>query len=430
MSDSPSTSNQGEGIEPHPPLVATRQALVELQAFHSRISVLQEIALAITRQLSLAEILQEVGQQVKWLLDFDHCSVCLNETDGANLVTLFDLSNTGVSLDLVKTVIQTKQPQLISDAAAFLGNLSSYRSQLIIPLESEGQILGTINFTSRRPQTYRLEDLRVGNLLAMQLSAAIRNARQFEEITRLYAQLERTYDDLRHAESLRHDLTNMIVHDLRNPLGVVLGSLELELLIHRADQPDKQRYLNNALEATQYIINMVDDLLDMTKMDNQELSLSLAPLCLAELVREKEKFYRVQAEKEKKRFTTYIPVNLPEVIADRRLISRVIDNLITNALKYTRPGGHIEIRVEQKEQALWVHTLDDGEGIPLEYQQRIFEKFFQVIGPDGTPVRKGTGLGLTFCRLAVEAHKGRIWVESNLGQGSTFVFTLPLNYVE
>jgi signal transduction histidine kinase len=298
---------------------------------------------------------------------------------------------------------------------------------LIIPLESEGQALGKINFTSRRPQAYRLEDLRVGNLLAMQLSASIRNARQFEEITRLYAQLERTYDDLRRSETLRHDLTNMIVHDLRNPLGVVLGSLELEFMVHRADQPDKQRYLNNALEATQYIINMVDDLLDVTKLDNQELSLNLTPVCLAELLAEKENFYGVQAEKEKKRFTTHTPIDLPEARADRGLISRVIDNLITNAFKYTRLGGHIEIRVEQKEQALWVYIQDDGEGIPLEYQQRIFEKFVQVLDPNGTPIRKGTGLGLTFCRLAIEAQGGRIWVESKLGQGSTFVFMLPLN---
>lgn len=427
--NTPLTNGQME--DNHTPLIATRQALVELQAFHTRISVLQEIAMAITRRLTVAEILQEAGQRVKWLLDFDHCSIYLKEADSFQVVTLFGPSiepeAVGVGSTLIEKVIQTRQPQLISDVVATGGNSSLYRSQMVIPLTGEGQTLGTINFNSRKPQSYDLEDLRVGNLLAMQLAAAIRNARQFEEITQLYTQLERTYEDLRHAENLRHDLNRMIVHDLRNPLNVIVGSLELELMLNQSDEPETQRYLTNALTATHYIINMTDDLLDVSRLDDRELKLVRTPVYLVHLLAEKEKLYQGQAEKEKKLFRTYVPLELPEVTIDVRLIGRVIDNLINNAFKYTSARGCVELLVEQKDRALWVQIRDDGQGIPPEYLDHIFDKFVQVLDPTGAPLRKGTGLGLAFCRLAVEAHNGKIWAESTLGQGSTFIFTLPLD---
>jgi NtrC-family two-component system sensor histidine kinase KinB len=104
----------------------------------------------------------------------------------------------------------------------------------------------------------------------------------------------------------------------------------------------------------------------------------------------------------------------------------VVDNLVSNAFKYTDRGGHIKVMVEHAEDTLLVHVRDDGQGIPDDYHDRIFEKFVQVTDDSGAPLRKGTGLGLAFCRLAVEAHGGRIWVVSVPGQGSTFSFTLPL----
>jgi signal transduction histidine kinase len=112
---------------------------------------------------------------------------------------------------------------------------------------------------------------------------------------------------------------------------------------------------------------------------------------------------------------------------DVELIGRVLDNLVSNAFKYTHPGGQIEISARADETYLFVYVRDDGLGLPPEYRDRIFDKFVQVTDASGASLRKGIGLGLAFCRMAIEAHGGKIWVDSTLEQGSTFAFTLPLS---
>jgi signal transduction histidine kinase len=190
------------------------------------------------------------------------------------------------------------------------------------------------------------------------------------------------------------------------------------------------RFLSSARNAGQRMMGMIDDLLNVSKFEAGELRPNLAPLHLPRLLAEREAAYRAQAEREEKIFTALLPDTLPTVLADAALIGRTLDNLVSNAFKYTSRGGLVEIGVEKLEHVLVVHIRDDGDGIPSEYHQRIFDKFAQVTDDKGQPLRKGTGLGLTFCRMAVEAHGGVIWVESRPGQGSRFSFTLPLNGVE
>lgn len=423
----PDGSPEGQGSSKN-----ASRTLAELQAYQARVSVLQEIATAITRRLSLNEILQEVKQRVKWLLDFDHCSIYLKQqADTFQLITLFGPETTqndfniGSDTNLIEWAIQTKQSQLIKDRAGST-NASSYRAFIIVLLESEGETLGTLNFASR--YSYNFNDLRLCNLLSMQLVAAIRNAQRFEEINHLYAELEQTYANLRQVEDLRDDLTRIIVHDLRNPLNVVLGSLEiLELVLNDANQAAAwAKWVRNAQEAGQQMLNMVDDLLDVSRLDSQQLPLNLTPVDIAALLVDKAQFYQPQAEQDKKMLTVQAAPQLPLVMADTKIISRILDNLIGNAFKYTDQDGQIELKTGLAGPVIEVTVADDGQGIPVEYHQRIFDKFIQVLDGDDRALRKGTGLGLAFCRLAVEAHGGYIWVDSAPGQGSAFTFTLPL----
>lgn len=414
---------------------ADRQILVELQAMSSRISLLQEITTAINRKLSVDEILQVVGQRVKWLLDFDHCSVVLRAPDGPFYLTTLFGPTTGqkdnlnwLNSSLIEKVIQTRQPQLIGENEIDHQS-SSYPSRLVVPLESEGEVIGALNFASRRAQVYSLGDLRVTYLLAMQLAASIRNAKRYEELNRIYAELEQAYADLRQAESLRDDLMNMIVHDLRTPLMVVTGNLELLQWIMKGRLPanSQEKCIGDAQLASDRMMGMIDDLLNVSKLDAGELKPVLAAVDLFSLLDEKAEIYCAQAERDNKTFLIK-KFEQPSVIrADSNLISRVIDNLVSNAFKYTEPGGYIEIGIVQQDQILCLYVRDDGQGIPLRYQASIFDKFFQVTDTAGKSLRKGVGLGLAFCRLAVEAHGGKIWVESQPGQGSIFSFTLPLN---
>lgn len=244
--------------------------------------------------------------------------------------------------------------------------------------------------------------------------------------------LEAAYADLRKAETLRDDLTKMIVHDLRNPLTAVTANLDLigKTIDNAAYYESAPRFLASARGAGQRMMGMIDDLLNVSKFEAGELRPNLASLQLPRLLTEREAAYRAQAEREEKLFAILIPEALPAVMADANLIGRTLDNLISNAFKYTGRGGLVEVGLEKLEHVLVVHIRDDGDGIPPEYQQRIFDKFVQVTDDQGVPLRKGTGLGLAFCRMAVEAHGGVIWVESRPGQGSRFSFTLPLDGIE
>ncbi len=407
-------------------LQTTRRLLVELSALSSRITAVQEIAAAINRSLNLEDILEIVGRQAKWLLDFDHCSVFLvEEGDAARLKTLFGESDQTLYENLrqfADNAIASRQSQLIRDSWT-AAPAHPFRSQIIIPLESENQALGTINFAARAPHAYTQDDLRIGYLLALQLAAAIRNARRFTEMQWLYA-------GLRRAEQMRDDLTNMIVHDLANPLNVITGSLQLaQSIAQRTDAPAhvQQKLLENALAAGKRMEGLIKDILNVSRLEAQQLQLNWTWADVAELLRERMPAYHTQAQQEDKQITLEIAPDLPLIPLDVQLIGRVVDNLLSNAFKYTLSGGRIHIAAALTGAGCRIAVSDDGQGIPAAHHTRIFDKFHQVTDTQGQSLRSGTGLGLAFCRLAVEAHGGRIWVESQPGQGSSFYLTLPLN---
>lgn len=409
-------------------LITTRRLLAEMQALSSRIAAVQEIATAINRTLNLDEILAIVGRQAKWLLDFEHCSVALCGHETKQFVTLFGPAISREALktadhDPIATAVYSKQSQLIRHK---LGPDSNYASLIIIPLESEGEVLGTINFATSKAAAYTQDDLRIGYLLALQLSSALRNAHRFEEINKLYSQLESTYADLRQSEQLRNDMTHMIVHDLRTPLSVMM--LTVDIVGKRGGLTNDVfvQMLNKAHAAGHRLMGMIDDMLDVSKLEEGELNLSLAPLEWDSLLKDRVKEYEFQADKEEKQFHLALTPNLPGVWGDGRLIGRVLDNLFSNALKYTMRNGRISLHIAADDQHLICQMGDDGEGIPPEYQERIFDKFVQVTDETGQARRKGTGLGLAFCRMVVEAHGGRISVTSAPEQGSTFTVLLPL----
>lgn len=190
-------------------LQTTQRLLTEVQALSSRIAAVNEIASAINHSISLDEILRIVGKKAKWLLDFEHCSIYLQNPDGAyRLIPLFGSpieshSNILSQDNPIRRAIETGQPQLNPNDChtIFLGD---YSSQMIVPLESKQQAMGAINFGKTALPDYTLEDLRIGYLLALQVSAAVRNAQHFEEVNRLFEEMHRLYSQL-HAEQHKSD---------------------------------------------------------------------------------------------------------------------------------------------------------------------------------------------------------------------------------
>jgi signal transduction histidine kinase len=246
-----------------------------------------------------------------------------------------------------------------------------------------------------------------------------RAAGRAEALTTEKAQLEELL-------RLREELADMIVHDLRNPLNVISNGLQL--LEDAAVEADDREYVDIVMDtmrrASRRVERLVDTLLDIASLEEGSLELDCRALDLASLVAELIVEERHLAEAKSVTLETDLPPDLPRVWADRDVLLRVLINLLDNALKFTASDGRVWVEAHADGEAVRVDVVDTGPGIPEGERERIFEKFTQVRRQAGT--RRGSGLGLTFCRMAVEAHGGRIWVEDGPGgTGSRFAFTVP-----
>jgi signal transduction histidine kinase len=227
-------------------------------------------------------------------------------------------------------------------------------------------------------------------------------------------------------EQMRDELMQTIVHDLRNPLTSILFALDMIKDVPETMRlpPEMSMMLAISRDNSWRMLGMVNAMLDFSKLDSGKMPLQREPVILAELVEQSFRFQSQLAARRELLLLNDVPYDLPTISADRTLLSRVLQNLIDNAIKYAPQGSNIVIRAWQdtNRDAIQVSVHDDGPGIPSELRSELFQKF-----ATGASARGGTGLGLAFCRLAVEAHKGEIWVESNESQGTTFCFTLPID---
>ncbi len=226
-------------------------------------------------------------------------------------------------------------------------------------------------------------------------------------------------------ERMREELTDMIIHDLRSPLTAIMGGLRLVKDGVTDDETNVQA-LEVAERSCQHMLNLVELLLTISRLEAGEMPIEQRPEPLPPLIRTATSQLRPLAVDRGVLVREEISDGLPMVNVDREQIERVLLNLLDNALKFTPMGGEVVIRVEPLDNHfIRCAVRDTGPGIPEEFQDRVFDRFFQV--PNRASMgRHGSGLGLAFCKLAVEAHGGRIWVETPAnGPGSIFYFTLP-----
>jgi two-component system sensor histidine kinase/response regulator len=227
---------------------------------------------------------------------------------------------------------------------------------------------------------------------------------------------------LRSTLSQRDDLTHMIVHDLRSPLTIVSGYIDALKRIGAAKfTPTEAKYIAQAERGADNMREMITTLLDVGRLEAGQMPLRLESHDLGKVAQEAaDRFAPVLGNRT---LHCEVPPEPFIIRCDADVIRRVLENLISNALKFTKSDGTICVDVEADQDCALISVRDDGPGIPPEQHQHIFEKFGQTEG--GAKQRHSTGLGLAFCRLAVDAHAGRIGVKSELGKGSIFWFSLP-----
>lgn len=391
------------------------------------LNFLNETIQDITVTLDLDEIFAILTRRIKDLLGIAACSIALVDYQTKELV--FHVASGGGA----ETVVGERVPwgEGIVGAAALSGapvNVADVRqdkrfyqeidkkqdefvthSILAVPMISRGQVVGVMEGLNK-PGGFDSEDERLLGALASLAASVVENANLIS------AQRE--------LEELRASLTHMLVHDLRSPVGTISNCLQLlPKLMTDGESEQAVQLIDIASRATQRLFNMVESILDISRLEaGQELT-DQRLVSIKELIQSAVDQLDLYAQRKRMRVHVKWPDQLPSVMADGGMIERVLLNLINNAIKFTPANGEINILVEPETDSLCVRVRDNGPGIAPENQRRIFDKFARTRDQEGVA---GIGLGLAFCRLAIEAHGGRIWVESALGQGSTFAFTLPI----
>lgn len=256
-----------------------------------------------------------------------------------------------------------------------------------------------------------------------QIPVIVRARRLFFDDHDVIAWVEQDVSTQMELEQLRQDLTAMVYHDLRGPLHTIQASLTtLARLLANNNQASVLDLLQVGIRGTRQLSRMVESLLDIQRLEEGKAVLNVKPTSLHNLLASAAQLVQPLAAELNQRLTFELVDDLPAITCDSDMILRVITNLMENAIKYTPIGGAIKLSAGLVESGVSVSVSDSGPGIPVHMQRQIFDKFSRVKYQDAP---KGVGLGLAFCRLAVEAHGGQIWVDSEPGNGSVFSFTIP-----
>jgi len=231
--------------------------------------------------------------------------------------------------------------------------------------------------------------------------------------------------ELRKLERVRRDFVANVSHEFRTPLTAIQGFAETLLAGAIDDSQNRTRFLEIILEHSRRLARLTEDLLMLSKMDAERLELEIRRLSVSQLIESCLETAQRRAAEKDLRISVNTPQRLPDIAGDRRRLAEVLQNLLDNAIQYTLPGGQIMLSAEAGDAEVVVTVSDTGIGIPRADQPRIFERFYRV---DVARSREagGTGLGLAIAKHLVEVHGGRLWVDSEVGQGSQFHFSVPL----
>ncbi|MCB8942649.1 MAG: GAF domain-containing protein [Ardenticatenaceae bacterium] len=396
---------------------------------------LVDMAKQVTRNLKLTSVLDTAVQIIQRLLNARASTITMLSEDGTELILA---AATGVKKQYMSELRMklndtisgevVKQGQMIYipdtyDHTGFLFFDKVVRSLLVFPLIARNEAIGTLTVDSDRPEAFTESDIQLMTVAAAQVGIAIANARLFEELERHTAELSRAYEELKESDRLKDELVQNVSHELRTPLTFVKGYVDLlmdgEMGVMTPEQVEALKIVS---EKTDVITRLIQDIMALQRIDSGNLQME--EVAMADLIETAVAGHRLVASDKGIEVAHNLTGEKGIVVIDRGRINQVLDNLIGNAVKFSPDGGTIMVSLEERESEVCVTVSDEGIGLAEDQRERIFDRFYQV---DGSAIRRfgGTGLGLAIVKRIVDAHHGRVWVESELNKGSTFYFTLP-----
>ena len=403
-----------------------------------QLTALGEVGQAISSTLDMETVLKTIVSRAVQLTGLDGGSIyeydeqaeefLLRATENADEDYLAVLRQTPIRKGegAVGRAALTGEPVQISDVldASYQTRLrdalirAGYRAVLVVPLRREDHIIGALAVTRKVPGAFPPEVVELLKTFATQSALAIQNARLFREIEEKGRQLEETS----HHKS---QFLASMSHELRTPLNAILGFNEMILgEVYGDVPPDMKEPLDDIQTSGKHLLRLINNVLDLAKIEAGRMELSLADYAVQDMVESVRATLRPLAEAKGLAFLASVPNEVPLAYGDFGRLTQCLMNLAGNSLKFTKSGS-VGISVEQNGAMLIYRVVDTGIGIPPDKIDSLFTEFKQTDASIASEYG-GTGLGLSITKQFIEMHGGRIWVESVLGEGSTFVFELPL----
>jgi signal transduction histidine kinase len=412
-----------------------RERTDELARSVEELRALGDVSQAVNSTLDLATVLSTIvsravqlsGTEAGTIYEFDErqTELQLRSSHGMSdeLIQALQDQHLGIGEPTVDQAVARREPVQIEDLTASPSTpardivaRAGYRALLVVPLLGRDHVLGTLVVRRKQPGEFPQNTVDLLKTFAAQSVLAIQNAHLFTEIDEKSRQLEIA------SQHKSQFLANMS-HELRTPLNAILGYTEL--ILDSIEPSEKMREVLERLQVNgKHLLGLINDVLDLSKIEAGQLTLSLADYSLKDVVHTVFTAVESLATGKNLALTTDIAPNLPIGHGDERRLAQVLLNLVGNAIKFT-DKGEVAIKANTANGSFTVAVRDTGPGIAPSDQGKIFEEFQQADN-SATKRKGGTGLGLSIAKRIIEMHGGCIWVESEIGKGSMFAFTIPV----
>ena len=386
------------------------------------------VARALGSSLDLDEAFAAFVQELRGLLPFDRAAILLVEPTGARI-----MATAGVGADALASGSSIGVPEYILEQVIGEG-LTIYRediaedryveeaelrelgvrSRVLAPLQLGARSIGVLALSRKEAASFRRDEIELLTLVGRLVATAVQNLRTYEA--------ERTtVEELRRLSSLRADFVSLVSHELRSPMAAVIGSARTLQHRWRELKPEQRdAFLAVIGDETNRLSALVGDVLDTSRIEAGTFGYAFADVDLATVLR--DSVASAEIGQDDVRLATTLPATLPHIRGDAERLRQLVDNLISNAIKYSDAGGEVLVEASAEDSHITVRVSDRGPGILAEQHDHIFEKFGRAAGS----AKPGTGLGLFLSRSFAEAHGGTLAVDSSPGEGATFTLKLPL----